>query len=317
MGFFSRNKEAVGTGRASTVPFETVRRSPRNSRKRSAAETRFDAGAAPLDPAETVKTRARRRLIGAVALALAAIVFVPMLFDRAPALPPDDLALQIPDRDTPFEGRRGVPDPARGPLKAAGDLPVVSPAPAAPESASPSSAGGEPAAPIVDKPSDVEAPRVGVREASPPRIDKPVETKTAEQAIERMTAKAVDKPKASAAAPAAPSDDARALAALEGRTDGVVTSSSGSLNTSSAAASTTSSAKGYAVQIAAYASPEKARSVRDQLVAGGLRSYVESVATPQGLRTRVRLGPFPSRDAADHARAKLKTMKLDGAVVPL
>ncbi len=71
------------------------------------------------------------------------------------------------------------------------------------------------------------------------------------------------------------------------------------------------------MQIAAFSAADKARGLRDQLVANGLRSYTESVSTSQGLRTRVRLGPLPSRDAADRAKQKLKTMKLDGSVVAL
>jgi DedD protein len=316
MGFFSRNKEAADTGRATSVPFETVRRSPRNSRTRQATDTRFDAGS-PLDPAETVKTRARRRLIGAVALALVAIVFVPMLFDRAPPAPPDDIALQIPDRDTPFEGLRGVPrsadDASRGPLKPASDLPVVSTTPAAPEL--PAAAPQENA---VEKSLDTDAAKPPAKEISLPRVEKPGETRSSEQAAEKPVEKPVerqvekpvektsDKPKSLTATPLAAVDDPRAIAALEGKSDNAVT-------TSSVAAG----ARNYAVQVAAYSAPEKARGMRDQLVAAGFKSYVEAIATPQGQRTRVRLGPFPSRDAADRARAKLKTMKLDGSVVPL
>ena len=104
-------------------------------------------------------------------------------------------------------------------------------------------------------------------------------------------------------APAAPSsDDPRAVAALEGRTG---------------AAPDPAVGKNFAVQIAAFSAADKARGLRDTLTANGLRSYTEAVTTPQGQRTRVRLGPFPSREAADRAKQKLKTMKLDGSVVAL
>ncbi len=122
----------------------------------------------------------------------------------------------------------------------------------------------------------------------------------------RTIAKATpDATKPADATPAASSaaDDPKALAALEGR---------GAAPTSADAAGRT-----YAVQIAAFSTADRARGLRDQLVANGLRSYTESVSTTQGLRTRVRLGPFASREAADHAKQKLKTMKLDGSVVPL
>ena len=281
MGLFSRNKEAVPVTQADDVPFETLRRSPR--RQRGASGTDFDASA-PLDPSQASRARARHRLIGAIALGLAAIVFVPMLFDRTPVAPADDISLQIPDRDAPFEGRRGVPSPSRGPLRPTTELPLVTP--------------GTPPAAIVDAP-----PPIASTSAEPSAPDVAPKTavvspKPAETSSPKTTEKVVPPP-----AKAGVADDPRALAALEGKTDAPAPEPAGS--------------KGYAVQIAAYSAAERARGMRDQLVSGGLKSYTESVSTAQGLRTRVRLGPFATRDAAERARQKLKTMKLDGSVVPL
>jgi DedD protein len=280
MRLFSRNNEAIEAG-PPDVPFGVVKRTPR---RKGRAPLDGHRDAQPLDPAETSKTRARRRLIGAVTLALAAIVFVPMLFDRTPVVTPDDVSLQIPDRDTPFEGRRGVPDTTRGPLKPAADLPVVAPSSAAP-------------------PPVVQAAPPAIADAAEAPADKTAET----PAPPAVPAKPVDKTPAKAVAapppdkPQPPTDDPKALAALEGHSD----------------APAEAAGKSFAVQIAAYSSADKAKSMRDQLVANGMKSYTESVSTTQGLRTRVRLGPFASRDAADRAREKLRTMKLDGSVVPL
>ena len=303
MRLFSRNKEATESLPASDVPFESMRRSPRNTRKPRESSTAFDAGP-PLDPADASRTRARRRLIGAIALALAAIVFVPMLFDRAPIAPSDDIGLQIPDRDTPFEGRRGVPDPAKGPLRPTSDLPVPSTpsAPAAVEATPPTvpEAAVTESAPV--RSAEATPSTKAVDNASTPKPAIAVVTKSPtpapEKAAEKPVEKPVDKPRAASVPPA---DDPRALAALEGRAEPSVPAGD----------------KGYAVQIAAFSTADRARGLRDQLVANGLKSYVESVSTTQGLRTRVRLGPFTSREAADKARQKLKTMKLDGSVVPL
>lgn len=312
MRLFSRNKDAVETARGADVAFESLKRSPRNVRK-----TRSDDAdkSAPLDPAEAAKTRARRRLIGAIALALAAIVFVPMLFDRTPVAPNDDIALQIPDRDSPFEGRRGVPDPSRGPLRpapeptTAPDAAAGSATPVVSEPPSESTA----VAPVV-KSADVTPPVVA--KAAPPAPAKSVENQ-AEKATEKHTAEkqaaekqaaekqAAEKQAAEKQAekPALAGDDPRALAALEGR--------------SASPAPDVAGDRSYAVQVAAFSAADKAKGLRDQLVGNGLKSYTESVSTAQGLRTRVRLGPFTSREAADRARQKLKTMKLDGSVVPL
>ena len=53
----------------------------------------------PLDPMLPEKKRARRRLIGASALVLAAIIGLPMIFDSEPKPLTDDIAIQIPSRD--------------------------------------------------------------------------------------------------------------------------------------------------------------------------------------------------------------------------
>jgi DedD protein len=299
MGLFSRDKEALGTTRGSDVPFDPLKRSPRATRRpRSTLDGNPD-GPPALDPTQTAKTRARHRLIGAVVLATAAVVFVPMLFDRAPVATSDDMALQIPDRDTPFEGRRGVPDGARGPLKASSDLPAPTPA-AAP--------APEPVKPVVEPPAqkteaapdsnrDVASATTEAKATEEPPVVAKAEPRAAEPkpAPPKIVAEP-EKPKA------APTDDPKALAALAGK---------------GASPADAGSGRGYAVQIAAYSSPEKAKSMRDELVAKGLKSYTESVSTSQGVRIRVRLGPYASHDAADQARQKLKTMKLDGSVVPL
>lgn len=53
------------------------------------------------DPA-ALRRRARRRLVGAVAIALTAIVVVPMLFDPDPKPLGSDVDIRIPAQETPF-----------------------------------------------------------------------------------------------------------------------------------------------------------------------------------------------------------------------
>lgn len=69
-----------------------------------ARRTRRSQGAESQDPVDPVlpeKKRARRRLIGATALVLAAIIGLPMIFDSEPKPLADDIAIQIPSRDKP------------------------------------------------------------------------------------------------------------------------------------------------------------------------------------------------------------------------
>lgn len=56
------------------------------------------------DPA-ALRRRARRRLVGSIALALVAIVVVPMLFDPDPKPLGSDVDIRIPDQESPFESK--------------------------------------------------------------------------------------------------------------------------------------------------------------------------------------------------------------------
>jgi DedD protein len=70
-----------------------------------------------------------------------------------------------------------------------------------------------------------------------------------------------------------------------------------------------------AVQVAALASPEKVEELVGKLSGSGIKTYTEKVETPQGARTRVRLGPFANRDEAQRALERVKGMGLDGSLV--
>ncbi len=111
--FLSKNKQ--GNSEAIDPPLV-----PRRTRPAKAAEPQE-----PLDPMLPEKKRARRRLIGATALVLAAIIGLPMIFDSEPKPLADDVAVQIPSHDKPFD--KNV-DKALPPLP----LPAA-PAPSEPE----------------------------------------------------------------------------------------------------------------------------------------------------------------------------------------
>ncbi len=94
---------------------------PRRTRPAKAAEPQE-----PLDPMLPEKKRARRRLIGATALVLAAIIGLPMIFDSEPKPLADDVAVQIPSHDKPFD--KNV-DKALPPLPLPEALPPAEPEP--------------------------------------------------------------------------------------------------------------------------------------------------------------------------------------------
>ncbi|MBS0192924.1 MAG: SPOR domain-containing protein [Proteobacteria bacterium] len=83
-----------------------------------------------------------------------------------------------------------------------------------------------------------------------------------------------------------------------------------------ASLSPAAAARGYAVQVSAFALETQANALRDKLRGAGFVAYSEKVTTESGVRWRVRAGPEADRAAADKLRADLAVkMKLDGMVV--
>jgi len=70
----------------------------------------------------------------------------------------------------------------------------------------------------------------------------------------------------------------------------------------------------FVVQLGAFSSVGNAKKLKQKLVVHGIEAYLEKLKTPQGTRTRVRAGPFITRDAAEKARDRMKKIGLTGVV---
>ncbi|MFI4939322.1 MAG: SPOR domain-containing protein, partial [Burkholderiales bacterium] len=233
-------------------------------------------------PALPEKKRARRRLVGAVALVLAAIIGLPMILDSEPKLPAEDIAIQIPSRDKPMPA-----NPIAPPTSTASSSPAASiPAPVPAHAEQP-----VPEAPIAS---------AGAIAAN---------AKTANSAAS-ASAGAVT-PTVTAAASSAPgteagkTNDAHAEAAPDGKSD----VDPGKLHAGKKPVT-------FVVQVAAFASQDKVSELQDKLSNAGIKSYTEKVPTVSGPRIRVRIGPFTSKDQADNARVKLSKLGLNGTLSP-
>lgn len=99
--------------------------------------------------------------------------------------------------------------------------------------------------------------------------------------------------------------------------DAKVTADKPSAAKQSAAAKPVASVPGgaYVVQIAALSDAGKAKQLEKRMSATGHKTYTEEVATGSGRVTRVRAGPYSSREAAEKARAQLKKAGFDGQVM--
>lgn len=76
-------------------------------------------------------------------------------------------------------------------------------------------------------------------------------------------------------------------------------------------------AQRFVVQVGAFADEAKSREVRTKLEKAGFKTYTHVADTKEGKRTRVRVGPFASRDEADKAASKIKQLQLQPQVLTL
>jgi DedD protein len=76
-------------------------------------------------------------------------------------------------------------------------------------------------------------------------------------------------------------------------------------------------ARNFVVQLGAFSEASRASDRHAQLVKAGIRAYTEVIKTPTGDKTRVRAGPFPTRQAAEQANEQVKALGItEGIVVP-
>lgn len=105
--FLSKNKQVSDTDDDNDAPVKA-----RRSRRLQASED-------PVDPVLPEKKRARRRLIGATALVLAAIIGLPMIFDSEPKPLAEDIEIHIPSRDKAQAGIAAPLDDTHSPVATA------------------------------------------------------------------------------------------------------------------------------------------------------------------------------------------------------
>ena len=203
----------------------------------------------------TLKRRGRRRLVGAIALVLAAVIVLPMVFDPEPRGSAPPVNVRIPgEDDTAF-------------------VPKVT-AKKAPEKAKPAAEARAKALEKAPEKADDKVAEVPAEKVAPVVPDAQAEKPAPK--IEIVVKKAVVKP-----APVPAAETAKAEAALSGEQ--------------------------FIVPAGAYLDPS---SVIDRLKAAKIPYYTEPIATKAGTVTRVRAGPFASRDAADRVLQQLKDLGL-------
>lgn len=245
--------------------------------------------------AAELRGRARRRLAGAVALVLAAIIVLPMVLDSEPVPVANDIPIRIPDRNAPYQPQVSPPAVADAGSAATGTTPgdASGQTPATQPPATP------PAPPDLSSVPPPE-PTTSIAEtelSKPPAVTPPPATKS---------------PATPAKPPAPPKtarddDGARALALLEGRA---------SAQAPARAAPKPATKGNFVLQIASYGGQTDAQSRRTKLhQAGVTNAFVEEASIGGKQQYRLRVGPFPSREAAQAAQARLRTLGYDNGFI--
>jgi len=202
-----------------------------------------------------LKRRARRRLVGAIALVTFVVIILPLILDKEPGPAGPPLSVQLPNQESGSFNTSILP-------------------PAAP--AAPGPEKKDEIAPAKPELASVNAEASPVK-AAPPAVKETLPAVKAEPAA-REAAKAPGK-----------TEDLRAKVALNAQT--------------------------WVVTVDAFSDKKNVIQLRTKLSAAGVKSYTEPVKTSKGELTRVRAGPFASKEAAEKVRAKLDAMGLKPGTV--
>jgi len=70
----------------------------------------------------------------------------------------------------------------------------------------------------------------------------------------------------------------------------------------------------FFIQVTALADMDRAKQVQQRIIDAGFAAYLQTIPAGKGKITRVRAGPFASREEADKAQATLQGLGLEGKV---
>ena len=230
---------------------------------------------------DVVRRRARYRLIGAVVLVLIAVVGFPLVFDTQPRPVAVDTPIVIPDRQSVA--------PLTAPAEVSAAQAPAKPWKIAPETLS-THAGLDPTEQVVPP---TAAPDAKPADNKPELAEKTKDKQADKPKVDPVHAKA-DKPDDAKSKTHSEAEKAKAL--LEGKSvasDRVI------------------------VQVGAFSDPAKLREVRQKLEKSGFKTYTQVVDKDGKPTTRVRVGPYDSRDEAEKAAARIRKLDLSPVLLKI
>lgn len=273
---------------------------------RAVAEARADRAARVadvecVDEAATLRTQARRRLIGAAVLLLVTAAVVPLVLDPLPRSLPESIPIEVRGEKTPFTPKVPLPLPDPAALQGAPPPDAASDTELAAATAAPA-AGGSTQARAADG-------RAAVGPAAESRLD-------SKSSSANATAAKVAEPRPGTVGVAelkAAGD--KTGSRPEAKSDNKAADSKA--DPAKVAKSTARADARFAVQTAAPRSEQAARELIVRLKSAGLPAYLERTEAADGPRWRVRAGPYPTRAEAERARGRLRELGLGADLVSL
>ncbi len=241
-----------------------------------------------------LKKRARRRLVGAAALAVLAAVVLPMVMDQTPKQPVQDIQIRIPAQESGTFTSRILPvKPGSVPTPLPPALEAARPAAELPKTvADPTKAEAKPDARTEPKAAPQKVPPSASNESDCLGNGEA----DCRRRVASSVAAAKKPPEPRATAPVDEKLLAKKSIAVPDRP-------------------TAAGGEAWIVQLGAYRDPANVRNLTAKLKQQGYNFYTEALPSPDGSsRTRVRAGPFTSKEAAEAARDRIKRIGVEGLI---
>jgi DedD protein len=214
-----------------------------------------------------LRKRARRRLVGAIVLATAAVVVLPMILDSKPDRRGHEIDIHIPSEDSVEELAAESVSLANTPPAPASSMTQAE--------GGPGQAGGASGKNITTVPP-------------------------------RETPASINEKTGASPAPAAPRNEATVT-----NTPPAAFRLETAIKNAAPAASRNAS---FVVQLGAFSTPAKAARQSEKVASQNFSAYTEIVKSGKEEVTRVRVGPFATREEAEKTREKLKNLGFEGVV---
>lgn len=241
------------------------------------------AAEALTDQEQQFRKRARRRLIGAVALVLLMVTVLPMLLDdRSEQAPHPDVAISIPSQDDGNFASKIVPTIP----------PAANVAPVAPDVAA------QPSPPAAVVPQPAVAPVVAEPKPEPKVEPRPEPKPNAEPKPESKP-KPELKPKPEPAKPVVkeqPTPEPKVAPVVAEKTEPAKN-------------------EAVSIQVGVFSDSDKVTQMKSKAGSLGVKCSTEPLNTKTGAKVRMRCGPYASRAEAEQAQASLKSAGISNTIL--